>query len=125
MAFTVQYEPDKGHLIARLTGTLDREVLGQYARAIFEAGRTYNCKKLLNDISQVVMDISISEIFYLPELLESVGIDSTWKRAVLYTADQEKFRFLETRMFNEGHPVKIFRDRDSAVRWLDFGEENP
>jgi len=124
MKFTVHYDPESRHLVARLIGALDKKTIGQYARAIVQAGTEHNCKNLLNDISQVKVDLSVADIFFLPELLDSVGIDSTWKRAVVTRGNHDIFRFLETRMINESHPVKIFQDQEAAVTWLSSGGED-
>ena len=123
MGFTVQYDRENRCLFGRYTGTMDPGARGEYVQAIVQAGEEYNCKCLLNDMSQAKIDFSTMEIFDLPKVLDCTGIDRSWKRAVIFSTDFDKFRFLETRMINEGHPVRIFQDRNAAIRWLKEGRE--
>ena len=123
MSFTVQYERNNRFLIGRYTGTMDQGTRDEYAQAIVQAGEEYNCKCLLNDMSQAKIDFSTMEIFDLPKVLDCTGIDRSWKRAIIFSTDFDDFRFLETRMVNEGQLVKIFQDHDAAIRWLKEGRE--
>jgi len=125
MKFTVHYDPENRHLVARLIGTLDKKTIGQYAQAIVQAGMENNCRNLLNDLSQVRVDMSVADISHLPELLNSMGIDSSWKRAVVFHGNHDIFRFLETRMIDEGQLVRVFQDHEAAIAWLNVWGGDP
>jgi len=123
MGFTVQYNQKNRFLIGHYTGTMDPGARDEYAQAIVQAGEEFNCKSLLNDMSQVKIDFSTMEIFDLPKVLDCTGIDRSWKRAIIFSTDFDDFRFLETRMVNEGHTVRLFQDRKAAIKWLMEGRE--
>jgi hypothetical protein len=118
MSFTVEYDQENRCLISRLTGPMDTEEMGKYSRAIVLTGQEHSCKCLLNDMSQAELDLTTIDIFYLPKTLEAAGIDRSWKRAILFAKDFPSFRFVETRMINEGQLVRIFQDHDAAIEWL-------
>ena len=124
MGFTVQYDPKNRCVIGRFMGSMEEETTSQYMRAIAGAGQELNCKFYLNDLSQATIDdFTTLDIFNLPQTLKTVGIDHSWKRAILFAKDFPKFRFIETRMINEGQPVRIFQDRKAAIKWLKEGRE--
>ena len=118
MSFTVRYDPENKCLIGCFVGTFDKGTRDEYARAILQAGQEHNCKCFLNDMSNIKLDLTTMDIFHLPRFLDSIGIDRSWQRAVVFSRDYDQFRFLETRMINEGHQVRIFQDHDAAIEWL-------
>ena len=82
----------------------------------------------LADYREAVLDLSIAELYELPQLLSvmvaPLGINvRRFKRAVVIAKDLQEtrlddYRFYETVTVNRGQNSKLFEDIDQARHWL-------
>jgi len=82
-----------------------------------------NCRLLLADYSEAVLQLSTVEIYDLPqaasEIVASSGVQlHELKRALVVKNDLNDYRFFETVTLNNGQNAKMFHDIDQAKRWL-------
>ncbi len=77
---------------------------------------------VLADITTATrLELSTSEVVGLPELFRRLGLDRPFREAMIAPLDssvRDQAEFYETVCVNRGIPVRVFRDRDSAVQWL-------
>ena len=124
MSFTVEFDSKNRCIIGQFIGSMEEETTFQYMRAIVQAGQEHGCKCLINDLSQATLDnFNTLDIYNLPQTLKTIGFDYSWKRDILFAEDFPKFRFIETRLINEGQLVRIFQGRKAAIKWLKEGRE--
>lgn len=64
---------------------------------------------------------SVFDIYFLLDLYQQFEIPKTIKEAVVFSNEKdnkEKVKFYETASLNKGYNVRIFSNRDEAVKWL-------
>lgn len=119
MQCTVTYDKENDYMISSCEGVLNVEAMSEIARKIAETAKESGCKKLLNDLRKVTLEVDTMEIFKSPDTVQTEGIDRSWKRAVVvdekYKGD---FHFFETVAVNRGHLLRVFTDYNAAVTWL-------
>jgi len=119
MHCTVTYDQELDCIMASCEGPLNLETMKKYARKIAEKAGENGCKRLLNDLRKVTLEVDTMEIFKSPDTIQEQGIDRSWKRAIVVDEKLEgDFHFFETVAVNRGHLMKIFTDRNLAISWL-------
>ena len=88
MTFNVSYDQANECVIASFTGTLDAKTAQVYAEEIAGTASKHDSKRVLNDMRQAKVDLSTSEIFRLREMLDTVGVDLSWKRAIVAASNE-------------------------------------
>ena len=119
MQCSVAYDQEMDYSLASCEGIFNLATIKKYARKIVETAEEHGCKRLLNDLRDVQLDVDTMDIFKSPEVVQMKGIDRHWQRAVVVAEEYEKdFHFFETVAVNNGHLMKVFVDYQSAVEWL-------
>jgi hypothetical protein len=118
MIFNLHYEQECDCIIGSFIGNMNLEALKEYAKEIKKTVMKNNCKHFINDLRRANLDLTSIDIFSIPSLLIKLGIDHTWKIAVVFSNDVEDYSFFETVTNNRGKIVKIFKDPDEAINWL-------
>jgi hypothetical protein len=118
MTISVHYDPKKDLGIGNMTEKIDTKVLDAFAVEVLNLISKHDCKRFLNDLRNAKLDLSTIDLYRLPEMLNSVGIPRTLKRAIIVSTDLKDYAFFETTSVNRGHRVKIFMDPDEAIDWL-------
>jgi hypothetical protein len=84
------------------------------------------CRKILFDGRDMIIDCHLSRIFFTGEHFDRVGFNRRYQIAILYTHYEDKMKFLELVVVNRGYNVRVFMDKEEAVGWLNgetVGEE--
>ena len=118
MTFSVSYDQENDCVIGGFTGVFDWKTAALYAEAITDTASKHDCTRFLNDMRQAELALSTSEIFRIRDMLDTAGVDSSWKRAIVAARDLEDYRFFETVALNRGYGVRIFTDPIQAMSWL-------
>jgi hypothetical protein len=119
MHCTVTYDKENDYVVASCEGVLNIEAMSEIARKIVEKAKEHGCKKLLNDLRKVKLEVDTMEIFKSPDTLQEQGIDRNMMRAVVVDEKHEgDFHFFETVAVNRGHLMRVFTDYNSAITWL-------
>ncbi len=118
MTFDVRYDPAKQCLVGKAPGEIDCESARGYARAVVGASLKHECKKFLNDLRGSDVRLGTIDIYEVWKLFEGLGIDGTWKRAILASEQLKDYRFFENVSVNRGHQVRVFTDPSAALAWL-------
>jgi len=85
--------------------------------------KKYNCYKVLADVRNAKLRLSIIDFYEAPQIIanlfKTVDIPiSKLKRAVVITKGTRNVDFLETVVANRGQTMKLFHDIDEAKEWL-------
>ena len=116
MICTVTYDKENDYVISSCEGALNVKAMSEIARKIVETAEEHGCKRLLNDLRDVQLDVDTMDIFKSPEAVQMEGIDRHWQRAIVVAEEYEKdFHFFETVAVNSGHLMKVFVDYQGAV----------
>jgi hypothetical protein len=80
-----------------------------------------NVHKLISDYRKVVLDISIFDIYHLPQTLKELGRIPRQKSALVYSVnspDKSNYSFFDNRCYNSSHNSRVFTDFCDAYQWL-------
>lgn len=118
MMHTLQYNPDTDCIELTIQGVFNMERLKAIAPEVAGLSEKSACQRILNDMSNATIDVSLADIYSSPQQMDNSGISRSTRRALVVPADFEQASFLETVTRNRGHNLKLFNDRGSALEWL-------
>jgi len=119
MEFTVQFDEENDCVTGSFTGDFDIEMLKPAVKKLKYMEFKYPCQRFINDIRKLKFAFSKKSIYTIPDILFSLGIDKSWKRAVLVSkSDQESAQFFVNVMTRRGYTIECFLDKDEALEWL-------
>ena len=120
MAFKYTITDEKDYLVFKLEGIRSRKTNALVAKAIRETCTDDTCKRVLVDALALdnrlgVLDAHAGPTTDFPSDVASKSI----KVACLDRREFEQgFRFFETVARNAGYLLRVFVDRDEALKWL-------
>ena len=103
------------------SGAVTAEELLAAIRANVAAGQARGVKRFLSDCRPMDAGGSLTDVYELPAVYESLGAGRDWKEAILLPvrpAAEDELRFYETVSLNKGFRVRIFDSRVAALAWL-------
>jgi hypothetical protein len=124
MPYIVQYNAQNHILEGVFTGVVNRELLKQYSIDSKKVYLEHHCKLSLSDYRKAIFDLSIIDLYRLPQkhndLLNSFGMNIfKLKRAAVFNQEgAEMAKFFEDVAVNRGQQFKAFTDKDAAMEWL-------
>ena len=118
MSFNVYYDKEYNCIVGKYSGTLNIDAVKQYASQTLKLSEEYGCKRSLIDLLEAEPRFSITEIYNLPRVMLDIGIGSEWRRAILISGLTDDYYFYETVSVNRGLAVKMFTDKEKALKWL-------
>jgi len=118
MTFRIDYDQEHDVVICRFTGVFGLQEADRYAAMISSVSAEHHCKRTLIDGRTGELGLSTLDLYDLPKRMESLGIDRTWKRALVVDTHIDDLRFYEDVCTNRGFGVRVFEDPDKAMKWL-------
>ena len=114
----VVYNSEWGCIVNTISGTITQEVASEAANKIAQLAKLHNCIRCLNDVREATSQLSITNLYYLPDKVAELGVGRSMKRAILVKERFEESSFYEDTTANKGIRVKVFTDLDEALNWL-------
>jgi hypothetical protein len=121
MPYTVSYLEDTGIVRIKNWGQLSMNEIVAQTREAASLSQDKHAKLLLSDFSATEVKTSLVDIFQFPDLYQKLGMDRTFKIAVLVSnieLNTDELRFYENITLNRGWQVRIFLKEDEATAWL-------
>lgn len=121
MPYTIDYLKDERIVLITNLGEFTHDDFLKQAQETYEVGLLNHCSLFLVDCTSMIARASTLKIFSTPDMYEKMNAPRTNKVALIAPTDQDTktdLKFYETVCVNRGWPIKMFADRDSAVRWL-------
>ena len=118
MEFDVRYDEEHDCVIGSYTGRMDCDALHLYVKEMISVASKHICKCFISDIRKAEFDFSMVDIYYMPEALHVLGLDRSWRRAIVVNKQVKELHFFETVALNQGYTVNVFADIDEAMKWL-------
>ncbi len=118
MSYTIRYDPENDCIMASMEGDMDLNKLKEFAKIAIQEIEKNNCNKVFNDVRDIHLQLSLTDIYDLPNMILAAGLKRSCKRALVVANDFNDIAFFETVSLNQAQYVKIFRDPDDAIRWL-------
>ena len=115
--FSVYFDEQNQCLRGKFKGKLTVLSLSDYVKEVQKKAAQAN-KRLVTDFTEAELGISTIEIIGIPEMLDSMGLDDTWKRALVLSKKIDEFELYSVLANNKGYSVRTFVDIDEALAWL-------
>ena len=94
--YTVSYDNKDNCIIGRFSGEFNKESMKEYLKEIVKLTKINNCNRFINDLSRAHINVSIIDLYSIPEKVNVNGFDHKWKRAVIVKEIDEDLGFFET-----------------------------
>jgi hypothetical protein len=118
MPFEIKYDAEKECVFATFTGKITMALVHEYIDAVLPVLEEHDCKRLLSDSRNAEIQVSALDILSFPKLAAKSLLTARCKRAVLASPGQSGYVMYETLSAIQGHKVRVFPDRDEAMKWL-------
>jgi hypothetical protein len=119
--FTVEHLQDLGIVCIVNDGLVTAEDFEQQVRQSWSLALEHGVRAVLVDNRRMRTTSSLADIFNLPKLYETIGVDALTRIAVIVSVDpkrKENYVFYENICRNRGWDVRLFEDRRLAIDWL-------
>lgn len=119
MTIDLEFKIEKCILLVTAKGRDDNlKQVQEYGVAVMAAAKENNCNKIICDETELKYSLSTFNTFKLAESLSNV-IPYAVKVAIVCNPNQfTDARFWETVAVNRGAHVRVFKDMDSAEKWI-------
>jgi hypothetical protein len=118
MPFEIEYDAELECIYATFTGKITMALVYEYIDTIIPILKEHDCSRVLSDSRNAELQVSAMDILSFPKLAAKSIFTSRCKRAVLASPGQSGYAMYETLSVIQGHKVKVFSDRDEAMKWL-------
>lgn len=118
MSHELTYDSDRNCLVLRTRGQVTIELIRELAPQVAQMFEETGCRRLLNDMSAAAIDISVTDLFTSPRVMDESGVGRDTKRALVVPPEFEDSDFLENVTRNRGHNFRAFTDVQEAETWL-------
>ena len=119
MPWTVTPHPDLPIIETVYAGSLNGKNVAEAAAETLNVAMSLGRNRLFADCSTMEGGHSIFDLYFISEQVSLGSLNL--REAILQpalAASREKVEFWETACMNRGMLVRIFSDRDEAIRWL-------
>lgn len=118
MKISVTYDEAHDCLVGKYVGVLEPKNVKEYGDEILRLTRIHDCKRLLNDMREAEIKLSITDLYYASAEAIMGEFNRNWKRAVVVKEKTEEMDFYEITATNKGLTIKVFDDYKEALAWL-------
>ncbi len=113
-----------GIIHGTLYGHVNANIWTEFFRKMLISKTVHMTRALLVDLRQARVPLSSLEVYELPPILQSVGINGQNRMAFLFQELSYELDFYETVLRNQGFTAQLFADFEQAKSWL-TGERIP
>lgn len=118
MKYRPAYDRERDLILGLVEGDVDPDLVRAMSAELAESVKSSGCRKVLNDLRSAHITDSAFNIYSLPRIVKEQGVPIKCKRALVVSEETWHSRFLETVSVNIGRQIRIFKDMDRAVEWL-------
>ncbi len=123
MHYSVKHNVEENMIIAEVKGEVGFSALQELGAEIMRVAKQENCQYILTDLREAYLEVTVSEIYFLPQNLAKIARMQEVKlfdvkRAFVAAKDQEILRFYEIVSHNQGQGTRLFYDIEEAKNWL-------
>lgn len=125
MSYKISKTRDPERIEMKYFGTVSAE---EYKDALIEFvkfQREHDIVLVLTDLTEMVVTPSILNVYDAINMFEQLGIDKRTSEALIIPENKfavENVKFYENACQNRGFNVRLFTDREKALKWLASNE---
>ena len=119
MEFKISISENGKYLIVEVFEVITGELERKFIKEGLKEAKAHNIKNIFVDVSRAPNTASVLENYkFAYDETERLGHPKDAKIAVLVSPDDHSHDFIETLFKNAGYNCNIFRDKNSAIEWL-------
>ncbi|MDY6970359.1 MAG: hypothetical protein SVR08_17135 [Spirochaetota bacterium] len=121
MPWEVKYIEAENIVVILNSGELGYEDFVAEAKEGWRVMRQYQSFSCIVDDRNYSYPVKVTDLYSLPELYDSIGVDRKVKVALLFNPGNPvigDFEFFETVCQNRGYNFRVFYDESEAKSWL-------
>jgi hypothetical protein len=121
MKYEINISSDKRYIIVKVTGEMDGLAAMQYTEEAHIMAKSNGIDKFLIDLTEARNTLRVIENyeFAYEKVAPNPLINKLAKVALLVSKNDHSHDFIETVSINTGLLVKLFRNHESALNYLD------
>lgn len=125
MPYSIKFEISPRRIEVEYSGTVTDDEFNQAINDFVNFNKDKNCLLVLTDLTEMKVTPSILNVYNSINTFEKMGIDNRTSEALIL--EQNKFvesniKFYENACQNRGYNVRIFYNREDALKWLKSNE---
>lgn len=107
-------------LIAKVTGPIDGRAVLDYNKEAHEFALKQGIRRFLIDVTEFKNKASSLDLYHFAydEMKQLSDLRFKMHVAILTASGDHSYDFLETVLLNTGHKVKLFTERNEAMKYL-------
>lgn len=103
----------------KIVGDLCKEVAKRYFEEVGKLANQHGLKRVLTDLREAYLKADEKDMNSLSKELAQLGVDSSYKRAVVVREDVRGYKQWENHCWSAGFKhLRLFVDDDAAMKWL-------
>jgi hypothetical protein len=121
MPWTVEYNAAEGIVQLIAKGAVFNDDARAQAAEVIGLVKKHNADFVLADYSEVKLEVSLANLYWLPEYYTELGAPQHIRAALVLppqSAELEAYQFFQVACKNAGYNVKLFDSTSSALGWL-------
>jgi hypothetical protein len=120
MTYCISIDNIQGLVEVDILGSINLPEAIHFYREMFREVQENSCERILIDHSRSLLNITVSEMYSIPDIWKEMGGSRRLKYALIAPSNSSlsNFRFLETVARNRGYNLLIFSDRQKSMEWL-------
>ena len=118
MSHELYYDSYVGCVVLNVKNTVTIDRIKTIAPKVAHMCSKTGCRRLLNDMSEATIKVSLLELFESPQIMSESDVTQSIKRALVIPPTFDEPEFLENVTRNRGHNFKVFEDVKQARKWL-------
>lgn len=130
MPYTINYSPEDQLIKVDIFDKTGPGELKEVVENIMKTVQSSACVYILTDLSSAEMNLSMSDLYALPQIISQVMCASgqfqvrDFTRAFVVAPHMIQFLFYETVSHNRGHNTELFFTLREAANWLKACQES-
>lgn len=118
LQWKIEYLANEDLLYIKTCGVMTTEFANTMLAEIVEAAKRHCCKRQLVDHRETEFGFSMVEYYERPRVNQKIGMEYTWRVAMVFAALTEETLFFETVFQNRGYTLRQFDDIEKAKEWV-------
>lgn len=120
MSYTITPSENGRYIVCRVQGRISGENVLADTRELDEMSRTLNIQRFLNDVRDAFNDLGILGNYnFAYKDMSELNLQRDVRAAILVNPTDNSHDFLETVARNAGYGMRLFRNEEAAIAWLD------
>jgi hypothetical protein len=107
------------YAVCEVTGVITEENALEFTEASNQLIHAANVRRLLTDVRNASNKLDVLENYsYAYDSMGDLNLRKDIRTAILVDKNDRSHDFMETVALNAGYNVRIFRDKEAAISWL-------